>query len=107
LDSEAKTLARMAYHVRPVQRDPFVRNRSRRSIGKATFCVLLCDMLKSRLILCTRTWWSRWVLLEDSFSSHHGGKTRRKTGPALSAVVDIANRCDVGNGSKWQDLNLG
>jgi hypothetical protein len=105
LDSKAKTLACVAYH-RPMQRDPFVHDRSRGSISKTTFCVVLRDMLKTCLVLATIVWGCWRVLLEEGFTSHDGGKTEREIGPRMLRIVEIAKQCDADSVSKWRPLDL-
>jgi hypothetical protein len=82
----------MAYHMRAMQRDPFVRYRSGRRIGEATSRVVVCNMLQAHLVLRTSTWRGRRVLLDERFASHDEGKAERRDRPTLTAIMEVANQ---------------
>jgi hypothetical protein len=105
LDSKAKTLARVAYHW-PMRRNPFVHDRTRGSISKATSCVVLRDILKTCLVLAAVVWRGWRVLLEGSLTSHDRGKIEREVGPGMITIVEIAKQCDADSVSKRQPLGL-
>jgi hypothetical protein len=89
-----------------MRRDPFVYYRSWGSVGIAAPCIVVRDMLQTRLILCTSAWWGRRVLLDERFAPHDGGEAERRSRPTLTATRVITTQQYVTSTSGLRNLSL-
>jgi len=90
-----------------MRRDPFVRYRPGGAIGKSTACIILRDLLQTRLVLRAGIWRGRRVLLDERVAPHDEREPVCGEISTMNPVVEISGMGRVNRASEMRELVLG